>query len=119
MATIKHGLAAIAALGLAISPAMAQTRSANSLPKSYTIEQSTGQCVEIGRDPTTSLPTSTPVDQVYCKAADAAGSNGVGKAASAIAGNKLGLSPALLLALLAVVGAAAAAAGGGGNDSPG
>ena len=119
MVTIKHGLAAIAALGLAISPAMAATRSANSLPKSYTIEPSTGQCVEIRRDPTTSLPTSTPVDQALCKAADAAGSNGGGGAASAIAGNGLGLSPALLLALLAVVGAAAAAAGGGNNDSPG
>ena len=32
MVRIKHGLAAIAALGLAVSPAMAETRSAQALP---------------------------------------------------------------------------------------
>ena len=32
MVKIKHGLAAIAALGLAVSPAMAETRSAQALP---------------------------------------------------------------------------------------
>lgn len=118
MVTIKHGLAAIAALGLAATPAMAQTRSADSMPsKSVMIDPSTGQCVELRRDSPSSAPTSVPVDQARC---DASGSKGVGKAASAIAKTGgLGLSPALLLALLAVVGAVAAAAGGGGNDSPG
>ena len=118
MVKIKQGLAAIAAFGLAVSPAMAQTRSADSMPsKSVMIEPSTGQCVEIRRDSPSSTPTSVPVDQALC---DAAGSKGVGGAASAIAKTGgLGLSPALLLALLAVVGAVAAAAGGGHNDSPG
>ena len=32
MVKVKHGLAAIAALGLAVSPAMAETRSAQALP---------------------------------------------------------------------------------------
>ena len=124
MVTITHALAAIAALGLAISPAMAATRSANSLPKSYSIEASTGQCVEIKRDPRSSLPTSVPVDQAFCKAADAAGSdaagsNGLVGATSTVAGTGLGFSPALLLGLLAAIGAAVAAASGGKNSSPG
>ena len=32
MVKVKHGLAAIAAIGLAVSPAMAETRSAQALP---------------------------------------------------------------------------------------
>ena len=119
MVMIKHSLVAIAAFGLAVTPAMAQTRSASSLPsRSVMVEPSTGQCVEIRRDSPSSAPTSVPVDQALCD--QAAGPKGVGGAASAIAKTGgLGLSPALLLALLAVVGAVAAAAGGGHNDSPG
>ena len=115
MVKIKHALAAIAAVGLVTSPALAATRSAKSLPNSYSIEPSTGQCVEIRRGSTVPVP----VDQAFCKVAEAGASNGVGNAAAAATGSGLGFSPAFLLALLAIVGAVAAAAGGGGNDSPG
>lgn len=120
MVTIKLGLAAIAALGLAVSPAMAQTRSTDSLPsRSIMIDPGTGQCVEITRDPSSSTSSSVLVNQARCAAAKAAGSNGAG--AASVAGTGFGFSPALLLALLAIIAAivAAAGGGGGGNDSPG
>ena len=96
MVKIKHGLAAIAALGLAASPAMAETRSAQALP--------------------------APSAQVNSSALVLASQPMEGES-SLRKGGFLGggaLSPALLIALLAVLAAIVlAASGGGGNDSPG
>lgn len=96
MVKFKHGLAAIAAFGLAASPAMAETRSAQALPAPSAQVDSSALAL-----------ASQPMD----------GESSLRK------GGFLGggaVSPALLIALLALIAAIiAVSSGGGGNDSPG
>lgn len=95
MVKFKHGLAAIAAFGLAASPAMAETRSAQALP--------------------------APSAQVDSSAV-ALASQPIDGASSLRRGGFLGggaFSPAALIALLALIAAIIAVSSGGGNDSPG
>lgn len=92
MASIRYGFAAIAALGLMATPAMAETRSAQALPAPSAQVDSSSLAL-----------ASAPIE----------GSESLGRR---------GFSPAYLLALLAIIAAIIAAAGGGGgggNDSPG
>ena len=89
MVKIKHGLAAIAALGLVSSPAMAETRSAQALPAP------------------SALVDSSAISLV---------SQPVKRAGSLAAGFSPALLLALLASITAVF---AASSGGGGTDSPG
>lgn len=90
MVKIRHGFAAIAALGLMASPVMAETRSAQALP---------APSAQV--DASTLSLASQPI-----KGADSLG-----------AGFSPALLLALLAIIAAI--AAAAGGGGGGNDSPG
>lgn len=114
---IKHGLAGIAALGLVISPALAQTRSAMALP-AVAQGVSIDEC-RVRPD----IPGDVARDRDKDGLIDNCGANRAARAnrAAVATSGGAGLSPALLLGLLAVVGAivAAAGGGGGGNDSPG
>ena len=89
MVRIKHGLAAIAALGLAVSPAMAETRSAQALPAPSA--QVDSNAVSLASQP--------------IEGADSLGS-----------GFSPALLIALLALIAAII---AVSSGGGGNDSPG
>ena len=89
MVKIKHGLAAIAAFGLAVSPAMAETRSAQALPAPSAQVDSSAVSL-----------ASQPMED-----ADSLG----GKLSPA-------LLIALLAIIAAIV---LVASGGNGNDSPG
>ena len=95
MVKIKHGLAAIAAFGLAASPAMAETRSAQALP--------------------------APSAQVDSSALALASQPMVGESSLRKGGLFGGgvISPAVLVALLAIIAAIILASSSGGNDSPG
>ena len=90
MVKIKRGLAAIAALGLAMSPAMAQTRSAQALPAPSA--QVDSNAVSLASQP--------------IEGADSLGS-----------GFSPALLIALLALIAAII--AASSGGGGRNDSPG
>ena len=93
MARIKAGLATLAAFGLTVSPAIAQTRAAQALP-----------AASAQLDPAAVSRASSP------------------SAAVSELGRGGGLSPAVLLAFIALLGLLLAAAGGGGgngSDSPG
>ena len=89
MVKIKHGLAAIAAFGLAASPAMAETRSAQALP--------------------------APSAQVDSSAVSLA-SQPMEDASALKGGLSPALLIALLAIIAAII---LVASGGGGNDSPG
>ena len=96
MVKIKHGLAALAAFGMAVSPAMAETRSAQALP--------------------------APSAQVSSSALVLATQPMEGESSLRKGGLFGGgvLSPAALIALLAIIAAIVlVASGGNGNDSPG
>ena len=90
MVRVKHGFAAIAALGLAVSPAMAETRSAQALP--------------------------APSAQVDSNAVSLA-SRPMQDADSLGRGFSPALLIALLALIAAII--AASSGGGGRNDSPG
>ncbi len=89
MVKVKHGLAAIAAIGLAVSPAMAETRSAQALPAPS--EQVDSSAVSLA---------SQPMED-----ADALGR-----------GFSPALLVALLALIAAII---LVSSGGGGKDSPG
>lgn len=89
MVKFKHGLAAVAAFGLAISPALAETRSAQALPAPSAQVDSSAVSL-----------ASQPVE----------GADQLG------AGLSPALILALLAIIAAIV---AVSSGGGGNDSPG
>lgn len=91
MVTIRHSLAAIAAFGLSVSPAMAQTRSAQALPAPS--EQVDSSAISLASQPT--------------------------EDESSLGGR--GFSPILLVALLLIIAGIVIAAGGGNgeSDSPG
>ena len=117
MVKIRHGFAAVAALGLMASPVMAETRSAMALPalaQGVTLDE-----CRVRPD----VPGDAARDRDKDGLIDNCGADRGARAehTAASAGGGAGLSPALLLALLAIIAAIAAAAGGsgGGNDSPG
>ena len=89
MVKFKHGLAAIAAFGMAASPAMAETRSAQALPAQSALVDSSAVAL-----------ASQPVE----------GADQLG------AGLSPALILALLAIIAAII---AVSSGGGGNDSPG
>ncbi len=89
MVKVKHGLAAIAAIGLAVSPAMAETRSAQALP--------------------------APSEQVDSSAVSLA-SQPMEDADSLGRGFSPALLVALLALIAAII---LVSSGGGGKDSPG
>ena len=96
MVTIKHGLAAIAAFGMTVSPAFAETRSAQALPAPSA--QVDSSAVSLASQPMEDASSLHRRGGLF--------GGGV-------------LSPAVLIALLAIIAAIIAASSGGGNDSPG
>ena len=97
MVKIKRGLAVIAALGLAVSPAMAETRSAQALPAPSAQVDSNALVL-----------ASQPME----------GESSLRKRGGLFGGGAF--SPALLIALLAIIAAIIlVSSGGNGNDSPG
>ena len=95
MVKFKLGLAVIAAFGLAVAPAMAETRSGQALPAPSALVDSSAVAL-----------ASQPMD----------GESSLRKGGLFGGG---AFSPALLIALLAIIAAIIAASSGGGNDSPG
>ena len=89
MVKVKHGLAAIAAIGLAVSPAMAETRSAQALPAPS--EQVDSSAVSLASQP---MEDADSLGRRFSPA----------------------LLVALLALIAAII---LVSSGGGGNDSPG